>query len=267
MPLSPKHGQPVPAQRPPGSTRLARGPGGWTTGLSRRLSTLLGALLVTGLAQAAPAYVMWQEWSAWVPGKPSRAQQFVIQEDGRGQYAEFVDDKLLRLVSFSYPNAEQLPQLMGEFLKLDSRYAIPQTPHRVVEGRGDKTWLFVSAQGQRKHVRADRDLQPRLMRDFHDTLVAPPGGQPGSFVAVQLMPEAFRPDAAELAQMPTLQPAGLPDFPELQASLANPFKLVALPAARWHALLAQLKLSPHAPYARTADGEIIKLMFYLPAQP
>lgn len=229
--------------------------------------TLVGSLLLSGMAQAAPTYLMWHEWSAWVPGKPSRAQQFVIQEDGSGQFAEFVDDKVLRLAPFAYPDATQLPKVMDEFLKLDSHYATRQTPHRVVEGRGDKTWLFVSAQGQRKHVQADLDLQPRVMFDFRYTLSEPSGGHSGSFVSVRLMPGSFRPDAADLAQMPTLDAAQLQDFPELQAGLNTPFLLVALPPKRWQASLDHLKLSPQAAFVKTVAGDIAKLVFYPSAKP
>ncbi|TXT39643.1 MAG: hypothetical protein FD135_2075 [Comamonadaceae bacterium] len=235
--------------------------------MKTRLITLLGSLLLTSLAQAAPSYLMWHEWSAWSPGKPSRAQQFVIQEDGSAQFAEFVDDKLLRLARFSYPDAGQLPQLMGEFLQLDSHYEVRKTPHRVVEGRGDKTWLFVSAQGQLKHVQADQDLLPRSMLDFRYTLSQPSGGHSGSFVSLRLMPSSFRPDAIEQAQMPTLDPAQLQDFPELLSGLSTPFWLVALPPQKWQALLTRLKLSPQAPFVKTAAGELAKLVFYPEAKP
>jgi hypothetical protein len=229
--------------------------------------TFLGSLLLTGLAHAAPAYVMWHEWSSWVPGKPSRAQQFLVQEDGRGQFAEFVDDKVVRLASFSYANTQRMPAVMGEFLKLDASYETPPTPRRVEEGRGERTWLFVSAQGQRKHVLADKALQPRVMQDFRQTLLAPPGGQGGSLVSVQLMPDSFRPDAADMAQMPTLDAAALQDFPEVLPALSTPFWLVELPPARWEALLLQLKLSRHATYVKTAAGSIAKWVFYPPATP
>ena len=235
--------------------------------MKTRLITLMGSLLLTSLAQAAPSYLMWHEWSAWSPGKPSRAQQFVIQDDGSAQFAEFVDDKLLRLADFSYPEAKQLPRVMDEFLKLDSHYQVRKTPHRVVEGRGDKTWLFVSAQGQRKHVQTDLDLQPRVMFDFRYTLSVPSGGHSGSFVSVRLMPDSFRPDTADLAQMPTLDAAQLQDFPELLTGLNTPFLLVALPPQRWQTLLTHLKLTPQTPYVKTAAGDIAKLVFYPSVKP
>lgn len=232
--------------------------------ISLSITFLLLAFAFASPSQSQPiaSFVMMKELSSWSPGRPEKSRQVLVWEEGTGQAVDIVDNKVISLADFSYPNTSSALFPIDYLFKLNNNYAAPAVPGLIVEGRGDKIVFVMHANGRSKFISAENELLPLALVELRQKFPATTGGRTGSFISVRLLPESVIADLRGIATLPVAVPAILKNFPELNKALSSPFKFVPLTSEKWNRLLAILKLNPSAVFVKTTTGNIVRIEFY-----
>ena len=222
---------------------------------------LLAWIFPSSWASAQDDYLVWSEFSVWAPGRPDQWQQFYFEQNGKTQFVETLNDKVVRIADMNHDNLFKSFQL-AQLFDLNDSYEPPKVAGLVVEGRGKKVLLTASLNGRIKFISADATLLPPLMTSLRQEMKEPPAQPAGGFVSVKLLPPTFKLSPDELAQLPMMSDATVEQFAELRDAFALPFKLIAMTGDRWQLVQSHLKQDSQSIYARTVKNGVVKLQFY-----
>jgi hypothetical protein len=223
-------------------------------------------LLYAGLfssfwAAAQVDYLVWSELSVWAPGRPDKFRQFYFRQDGKGQFVETLNERVIRIADVN-DNSFVKPLELSQLFDLSDSYELPKVSGQVVEGRGNKVALVSSWNGRTKFITADANFLPPLMAGYREKMIEPSVVATGSFVSVRLLPTSFKLSSAEVDQLPLMSDDLVDQFSELRDAFATPFKFIVMDEARWRLVQSHLNQDSLGVYVRTTQRGVVKVQFY-----
>jgi len=217
---------------------------------------------ISALAKGLDPYIVVTELPEWMPGKPERSTQYVFWEGGQGQLSEIVQGRAVRVSKFTYGPEGKPSLIVDSVFAMEANYGAPKVPLRIVEGRGDRVVVVAHAAARTKFVTADKPLLPQPIVDLLQRVAPSAQSSPGEFVALHVLPESFAADLRIAGTVPSLSPAVLEKFPEMQEAVNTPYKLIQFSAVKWEHLRDGLNLKSPPFHIQLGDGVFAKLEFF-----